>query len=90
MKAKYTIAATGAVILSYNDENDGERIERVFSCPAAGGYVREGIGDPRQVCEKLSSRGVALRAQGDGEALAAVIRREYNAKRRADRKHLAS
>jgi len=63
------------VTLSYNSPWTGERITREFWSPngSVASYVREG---DRQVCERLSSRGVTL-LQGPSESLARIVRREY-------------
>ena len=80
-RMKLTTDSCGHVTIEY-DEESGERVTRQFTCPEAGGYVREfkGTSMPEQVCERLASRGVTLRAASRAD-LPRVIRREYEALR---------
>lgn len=71
------------VILTYATDLGGRRF-RVFTCPHAGGYVREG---DKQVCERLGSTGATLTAANAAD-LINVIRREWQAARRYDAKHM--
>ena len=94
MKAKFT---TNKFDASVSVEFDAEspdfdnyetvRKTRTFSCPRAGGYVIEhiGNGNTAQVCDKLSSRGSTLRCSGS-DKLPELIRREYQAMVRANKK----
>jgi hypothetical protein len=86
MTTKTTINAdsTGNVTISYIDIF-GERVTREFTCPVAGGYVREG---DRQVCERLSNMGNTLRC-GQRSDLINLIRREYRAMRAAEKREAA-
>lgn len=72
-----------SVTINYDDALSGERITRKFF--SGGMYVKESDSAKRypQVCERLSSTGSTLMATS--ETLAAVIRREYNAMRRAEK-----
>lgn len=79
-KTSITTDWTGRVTISYDDRYSGERVTREFSCPVDGGYVRDQ--DGKQVCERLCSLGSTLWASR--AELAAVIRREYRAMRRAE------
>jgi len=86
MRTTITTDAAGYVTLSYDDEYEG-RVTREFSVPPNGGYIREHLGNGRttQPCEKLATRGNTLMASSR-TALADVIRREYRAMRRAEKK----
>ena len=89
MKAKIS-AENYRVTLSYDEEDicSGEtvRVERVFTCPQDGGYVREyRDGDWKQVCDRLGSMGSTLSCSSR-ENLLALIRREYQAMRRAEKR----
>jgi len=86
-KAKFTVD-NGNVTLAYDVEDyDGvTRVERTFVCPADGGYVREyRDGDWKQVCDRLDHMGSTLYCSSR-DNLPAMIRREYQAKRRADKR----
>lgn len=91
MKMSLTQDSDGfrCVNLSYDGHwasgEDG-RIARRFTCPEDGGYVRERRGDDwKQVCEGLGHRGSTLTCTSR-EALPELIRREYQAMRRAEQK----
>jgi hypothetical protein len=92
MKAKFEIDQIGRVTLSYDSEDwDGEtiRVTREFTCPPDGGYVRERRdGDWKQVCDKLAAMGSTLMCSSR-EKLAELIRREYRAMRRAEKREAA-
>lgn len=65
---------------------DDEPVTWVFWIPINGGYVRLGanhMGDDPQVCRALKRTGETLTAR-DGAALLATIRREWQARRRAE------
>lgn len=88
MKAKFTTDEVGGVTLSYDVEDyDGAcRIERTFTCPFDGGYVREyRSGDWKQVCEHLHHLGRTLTCSSRDDLLT-LIRREYQAMRRAEKR----
>ena len=57
-----------------------ERIERIFTVPTNGGYVRDEQG--RQVCKRLASRGDTLTAT-DADDLLRTVRSEWAAYRRS-------
>ena len=73
----------GSVHIDYDDV-DGERVSDVFSCPDAGGYVRNGQG--KQVCDNLSRMGNTLTATSD--TLLEVIRSEYRSMRRKEKREV--
>lgn len=76
------------VVVEYDDVVTGSRRRREFMAPPGGGYVREWSGGSwKQVCYGLSGRGATLRL-GSDEDLLAIIRREYRAMRRAEKKIL--
>lgn len=84
MRAHFSTDAIGRVSLSYDIEDyDGvTRVERTFTCPVDGGYVREyRNGDWRQVCDRLSNMGSTLSCSSRDKLLI-MIRREYQAMRR--------
>lgn len=88
MKAKisYSSIQKSIVIAEYDDCITGERRHREFMVPASGGYVREWVrGDWKQVCDGLSDRGATIYLNAGGDLLA-VIRSEYRAMRRAEKK----
>lgn len=86
MKTKITLTKNGTVLLSYDDAILDERREREFMAPLGGGYVREWIrGDWQQVCEGLSGTGNTLYCH-DHNHLIAMIRHEYKAMRRFEKK----
>jgi hypothetical protein len=92
---KTTIKLNNSLVeLSYDSEDyEGEptRVTRQFSVPASGGYVREWLPTRKewvQVCDRLSTRGNTLHTHnGDPAALLALIRSEWQAKRRHDKAH---
>lgn len=72
--------------LRYTDDA-GHVVDREFFAPAGGGYVRENWGNPRQVCEHLSGGGATLIWEPTRDAqLVDLIRREWSAGRRAERR----
>jgi hypothetical protein len=78
------------VVIRYADCYTGEIIEREFWAPSGGGYVREiDAAHPgttgRQVCELLEGVGPTLYWGGHGR-LIDVVRREYRAMRRVERR----
>ena len=76
MRAKFDVTNNG-VTLSY--DLDGVRVERFFTCPPDGGYVREFTGQHwTQPCEALATRGSTLLCNSR-EHLPALIRSEYRA-----------
>jgi hypothetical protein len=85
MRTTITKTGTSEVTLTATDPWTGETIQWFFWIPTSGGYVREGAGhtaDDAQVCVGLGSRGDTLTAS-DGDALLAVIRREWANYRKA-------
>lgn len=85
-KISYSEIQKSIVIAEYDDCITGERRRREFMVPANGGYVREWVrGDWKQVCDGLSDRGDTLRLGECGDLLA-LIRREYRAMRRAEKR----
>lgn len=66
------------------------RIRREFMVPAGGGYVREWDElrkNWRQVCDRLASRGNTLHTRnGELDNLLAIIRSEWRAARRAEKR----
>ena len=88
MRAKFTTNKFGYVTLSYDIEDyDGvRRVERIFICPADGGYVREHRhGGWKQVCDHLSYMGSTLFCPRRDD-LPAMIHREYQTMRRAEKR----
>ena len=90
MRAKFTTDSMGRVTLAYDEQQfDGEtrRIERTFTCPIDGGYVRElaADGSARQVCDRLAYMGNTLAASSLDD-LIHLIRHEYKAMRRAEQR----
>jgi hypothetical protein len=93
MNAKITTDSIGYVTLSYDLYTDyledTVRVTRVFVCPPDGGYVREQInGEWKQVCDRLACMGSTLSCSSR-ERLAELIRREYRAMRRAEKRAMA-
>ena len=89
MKAKFSTDLMGRVTVAYDMEScTGEtvRVERVFTCPEDGGYVREKMsnGSWEQVCDKLDGRGGTLSCSSRGRLLD-LIRAEYRAMRLAEK-----
>ena len=89
MKAKFSTDLMGRVTVAYDMESwTGEtvRVERVFTCPEEGGYVREKMsnGSWEQVCDKLASMGSTLSCSSR-DRLLDLIRAEYRAMRRAEK-----
>ena len=89
MKAKFSTDLMGRVTVAYDMEfwtGETVRVERVFTCPDDGGYVREKMsnGSWEQVCDKLASMGSTLSCSSRA-ALVELIRREYRAMRRAEK-----
>ena len=66
MKAKFSTDLIGRVTVAYDDElhwtGEAVRVERTFTCPHEGGYVREyrKEGAWEQVCDKLAGSGSIL------------------------------
>jgi len=63
--AKFSTDLMGRVTVAYDMESwtgEAVRVERVFTCPDDGGYVREKMsnGGWEQVCDKLAVRGSTL------------------------------
>lgn len=89
MKAQLTTDEIGRVTLSYDFEdcNGVTRVERTFSCPPEGGYVIEKYpsGDWKQVCDRLSNMGSTCSCSSR-DKLPDMIRREYQAMRRAEKR----
>lgn len=90
MKAKFSTDLMGRVTVAYDMESwTGEtvRVERVFTCPEEGGYVREkrSNGSWEQVCDKLAGRGSTLSCPSRSRLLD-LIRAEYCAMRRAKKR----
>ena len=75
------------VLAIYSDELRGEAVKRTFF--VRGAYVYETCEDgrDRQVCDRLATRGSTLRATP--ETLLRVIRNEYRAMRRSEKKDAA-
>jgi hypothetical protein len=93
MKTKFTLNTNGSVTVESDNLFSGERDERTYFCPANGGYVRQNVGrngNHAQVCEKLNHTGSTLSCSASGAPLLTLIRREYNARRRADLRILAA
>ena len=89
MKAKFSTDLMGRVTVAYDMESwTGEtvRVERVFTCPEEGGYVREkrSNGSWEQVCDKLAGSGSTLSCSSWSRLLD-LIRAEYRAMRRAEK-----
>ena len=94
MKAKFTTGKyDGSVSVEFDAESpdfdnyETVRKTRTFSCPRNGGYVIEhiGNGNTAQVCDRLASRGSTLHCSSS-DNLPALIRREYQAMVRANKK----
>ena len=87
MKMKLTVRDNTIVDLAYDDV-EGERIERMFMVPGTEsgvGYVHEWVrGEWTQVCKRLYCSGSTLRSTK--EDLPELIRREYRAMRRDEKK----
>jgi len=87
-RMRITVESSGWVVITYWDDIEGAMVERVFSAPTRHGYVIEHMRGWRtgQVCEQLASTGTTLMASSD--TLSRVIRREYQAMRRAEKRYL--
>ena len=89
MKTKITTDEIGRVTISYDSRSwysDGERIERTFSYPPDGGYVIEWRnGEWKPVCDRLAGMGSTLSCR-NRDSLPDLIRREYKAMRREERR----
>lgn len=86
MKMKLTTDNIGRVTISYDDAWYGDRVTREFSTGyTEGGYVIEIFpnGSSTQVCDRLARTGNTLYCASRAD-LAALIRREYRAMRRAE------
>lgn len=86
MKTCIKTTATGSVCVAYDDQDD-ERVFRLFTCPISGGYVREILdsGDARQVCESLGFYGSTLWVSSR-DRLEALIRREFKSMRASEKR----
>ena len=90
---KTTIKIDGNIVALSYDEQDWNgnttRITREFKVPAGGGYIREWDAERKdwwQVCDGLASLGNTLHTHnGDLDNLLAIIRREWQAGKRADK-----
>lgn len=90
MKAKFTINEYHQVVLEYDEEYyslHASRVMRTFTLPIGSDYVVEIFksGDRSQVCERLYHSGHTLTCN-DHQNLIDVIRREYRAMRRAEKR----
>ena len=91
MRAHYKTGWKGAVLIAYDHKcYDGsvQRIERVFSCPHLGGFVREHdipSNGMKQAYVGLAENGFALHC-ARREYLRDCIRREYRALRHAEKR----
>ena len=87
--AKFSTDLMGRVTVAYDMESwtgEAVRVERVFTCPDDGGYVREKMpnGSWEQVCDKLAGRGSTLFCSSR-DRLLDLIRAEYRAMRRTEK-----
>lgn len=84
-----SVEPSGHVEITYLDHCTDEMVTRRFSCPSSTEtrYVIEHLGAGRtgQVCEQLASTGSTLRSTR--ERLPKLIRSEYRAMRRAERRY---
>lgn len=91
MRTRFTKDDAGRVTIAYDDElhwtGEAVRVERTFTCPHEGGYVREyrKEGAWEQVCDKLESTGNTLSCSSR-DKLMDLIRAEYRAMRRAEKR----
>ena len=89
MKTKITTDEIGRVEISYDNGAwyaDGERVTRLFSCPPDDGYVIEWRnGEWKQVCDRLAGMGSTLSCR-NRDSLPDLIRREYKAMRREEKR----
>ncbi len=93
MKTTITAKSESHVIISYDDEDHStesgtKRVTREFTRPArGGGYVIERLrnSETTQVCDKLCHRGSTLYC-GENTPLVNIIRREYQAMRREEKR----
>ena len=93
MKTTIKTNSNGSVTVSYDStgwRGEDVRVERTFFCPTTGGYVREydDKGQYPQVCDGLSNRGSTLDCPSRAK-LPDMIRREYRAMRRAEKREYA-
>lgn len=86
MKTTIKAIANNRVEIKYECGISGDVITEEFSAPIAGGYVRFASGN--QVCDKLMTRGSTLMWSGK-EPLVNLIRHEYQALRRAEKRENA-
>ncbi len=89
MKTKITTDEVGRVTVEYDSQDwtgDVRRV-RTFFCPSNGGYVREvdSRGQYPQVCDRLAGSGATLYCKSS-DGLPDLIRREYRAMRRAEKR----
>jgi hypothetical protein len=87
MKTRIETTDNGNVKITYTDYWTDEDRTRTFFCPDEGGYVREWLkhGNNTQVCDQLAHRGPTLRCTNRAD-LPEMIRREYKAMRRAEKR----
>lgn len=87
MKTTITADDFGRVRIIYRDEFGVIR-DREFSCSLDGGYVWEIFdhGDRKQVCDELAYTGNTLYCPHDRDHLIGIIRREYRAMRRREKR----
>lgn len=92
MKTTITAKSESHVIISYDVEDHStesgtKRVTREFSRPARGGYVIEWLrnSETTQICDKLCHRGWALYCC-ENTPLVNIIRNEYQAMRRAEKR----
>ena len=92
MRTTITAKSVCRVSISYDDEDyltesGTRRVTREFSRPARGGYVIEWFRccETIQVCNKLCHRGPTLYC-GENTPLVNIIRREYQAMRREEKR----
>lgn len=83
MKTAIKSISNSRVEIKFEDLITGDIYEYDIWAPADGGYVRYN-GD-KQLCERLSCRGNTLYWSGKAP-LVDLIRREYKAMRRADKR----
>jgi hypothetical protein len=86
MRAYFKHLEHNRALVRYPHRLDGTPIEFEVFAPRSGGYVR--FDDGAQVCERLECRGPTL-IWGGSAPLIDLIRREYRAMRRAEKKYLS-
>jgi len=85
MKTKIRAINESQVLIEFDDLITGERYHYEIWVPAAGGYVR--FNGDKQLCERLSCSGSTLYWRAKAP-LVDMIRREYRAMRRKEKKWL--